>query len=80
VPTCSKFKAAGSSCTAFNPKGDTEIPRSVVHLLEHEIVNLKNQLNGDGLIKGSESPELFKGREENGCTRIASLSSVVEFN
>ena len=78
MPTCSKCKAAGSPCTAFNPKGDTEIPRSVVHFLEHEIATLETQLNRDGLIKGSESPEIFMGREENDHARIAAVPAFVE--
>jgi hypothetical protein len=78
VPNCSKCKAAGSACTAFNPKGDTEILRSVVHFLEHEIATLETQLNRDGLIKGSESPEIFRGREENDHARIAAVPAFIE--
>lgn len=45
VPACSRCQAAGSACTAFNPRGETEIPRSVVHFLEHEIASLEKDLN-----------------------------------
>ncbi|CZR68185.1 uncharacterized protein PAC_18084 [Phialocephala subalpina] len=51
VPVCSRCQAAGSACTAFNPRGETEIPRSVVHFLEHEIARLEKELNGDGPAK-----------------------------
>ncbi|RDW57599.1 hypothetical protein BP6252_13681 [Coleophoma cylindrospora] len=54
----------GVACTGFNPKGDTEIPRSVIHFLEQEIATLEKELGDDndgdneaslGLLKPSSS-------------------------
>ncbi|TVY30688.1 Positive regulator of purine utilization [Lachnellula hyalina] len=49
VPTCSRCKVAGAQCTGFNPKGNAEIPRSVVHFLEHEIATLETEMAKEGL-------------------------------
>ncbi|KUJ17789.1 uncharacterized protein LY89DRAFT_616056 [Mollisia scopiformis] len=56
VPVCSRCKTARSACTAFNPRGDTEIPRSIVHFLEHEIATLEKEFNGGDLVGEFESP------------------------
>jgi len=77
VPTCSRCKAAGSACTAFNPKGEAEIPRSVVHFLELEIANLETELNREVPDEGVESSHILHPESESDDGQLALLRNAV---